>query len=188
MMRLLPSLILTLLILLPSVASAHHIMGIPHYKYGDDYPQLPFAEIKAQVGDYDLHFTYFPGTPKPGERVRFKLYAFHRETREPFRKPLEVSYFRERFLRSDVRKGESLQIQVGDGPEGNDYKFFHVFEEADSFYVRVHFPHRDGMEVIPFPVQIGVTDTRPLLGGSVLLLFLAVGTVAVINRRRKKRS
>lgn len=188
MMRALQSLVLTLAVLWPSVASAHHIMGIPHYQYGDGYPQLPFAEIKAQVGNYDLHFTYFPGTPKPGERVRLKLYAFNRETREPYREPLKLAYARERFLRSNQQVGELVEIQVGQGPEGNDYKFFHVFADADSFYINLHFPHEGAIEVIPFPVQIGVTDARPLLGGSIMVLFLAVGIVAVLKRRRKKKA
>jgi hypothetical protein len=187
-MRLLQSIIVVFGLLLPSFANAHHIMGIPHYKYGDDYPQLPFAEVKAQVGDYDIHFTYFPGTPKPGQRVRFKLYAYHRETREPFREPLEVSYAKERFLRSNLKVSENLPIAVGQGPEGNDYKFFHTFEDADSFFVNLYFPHEGGIEVIPFPVQIGVTDTRPILGGSIFLLFFSVGTVAVLKRRRKKKA
>lgn len=188
MIRTLKALLLCFVLLWPTMASAHHIMGIPHYKYGDDYPQLPFAEVKAQVGDYDLHFTYFPGTPKPGQRVRFKLYAFHRETREPFREPLKLTYARERFLRSNEEIGEIQEIRVGQGPEGNDYKFFHTFEDADSFYLNIHFPYEDGIELIPFPVQIGVTDTRPLLGGSILVLFLAVGTVAVLKRRKKKEA
>jgi hypothetical protein len=119
--------------------------------------------------------------------MRFKLYAFHRETRVPFRQPLQVSYAKERFLRSNLKVSEDLPIAVGQGPEGNDYKFFHTFEDADSFYVNLYFPHEGGIEVIPFPVQIGVTDTRPILGGSVFVLFLAVGTVAVLKRRRKKK-
>jgi len=188
MTRMLQAIVVLMVLSLPSMASAHHIMGIPHYQYGEDYPQLPFAEVKAQVGDYDLHFTYFPGTPKPGERVRFKLYAFTRDTNEPFREPLQVQYFRKRFLRSDVSLGGGEEIRVGKGPEGNDYKFFHAFKDADAFFVTVKFPNGDVMEAVPFPVQIGVTDTRPLLLGAVLTLFLAILVVAVLKRRRKRKA
>jgi len=170
----------------PTVAPAHHILGLPHYKYGDEYPQVPFVEILAQVGDYDLYFTYFPGTPKPGDRVRFKLYAVNRETKEPFREPLPVAVYKTRLIRSDKRITEPFIIRTGVGPEANDYKFFHSFDAADAFEVAVSFPNGDETEVIGFPVKIGVTDTRPLFGGAIALIGLAVVSVAFVKRRKKK--
>jgi len=188
MTRIAKTFLCLLIMLSPVVASAHHIMGLPHYKYGDDYPQLPYAEVMAMVGDYDVHFTYFPGTPKPGERVRLKVYVVERESRAVYREPLKVQYARERWLRSDENVGDLEEIRVGDGPEGNDYKFFHTFDEADAFLVKLHFPNGDSVEVLPFPVQIGVTDARPFLFGSVLLLLISVAIVGVIKRRRAQEA
>ena len=173
------------LALFPSALSAHHIMGIPHYKYGDDYPQIPYMEVVAQMGKYDLDFTHFPGFPVPGERVRFKLYIRHRETDEVFRDPLRVEVVRKRFMSDAAPVAAPFEIRTGIGPEKNDYKFFLEFKEAEAFEVQVHFPTAKGVEVISFPVVIGETDDRPLIFGAMGILAGAVIAVGVVRNRRK---
>jgi len=112
-------------LMMPVTARAHHILGIPHYKYSDDYPQIPYAEVLAQAGPWDLVFTHYPGFPKPDEPVRFKLYVHDRENDSVYRDPLVVRVVRKRFLRADEAIGAPMEIRVGDGPEKNDYKFCH---------------------------------------------------------------
>jgi len=175
-----------LLFLLPAAASAHHFLGIPHYKYGDDYPQIPYMEVLAQVGPHDLVFTHFPGFPKPGESVRFKLYVLNRETGEVFRDNLRVEVFRKHFLSGDEPVTKGFDIATGTGPEKNDYKFFVTFREAEAYSVQVLFPNQDGVERIPFPVTIGETDDRPLVFGAAGILGLAVLSVAFVKRRRQR--
>jgi hypothetical protein len=170
---------------LPSVPLAHHILGIPHYKYSETYPQIPYLEVIAQVGAHELDFTYFPGTPRPGERVRFKLYVRDRGTGEVFREPLNVAIVRTRFLRAAVPVVQPFTIQPGTGPEKNDYKFFLTFDAPEAYEVRVDFPNGDAVETIPFPVVIGKTDDRPLILGAVGILAMAVVSVAAVKRRRK---
>ncbi len=168
-----------------SSALAHHILGLPHYKYGDDYPQIPYVEIQGKVDTKSLSFTYFPGTPKPGERIRFKLYVLDEQTKQPFREPLKVVFAKKQAFGSEAVR--AVEIRPGVGPEGNDYKFFHAFESADAFEVRVHFPREDGtVEVVPLPVQIGETDPRPLFGAAVGILVVAVISVALIKRRQRR--
>lgn len=179
--------ILVLFFLLPAAASAHHFLGIPHYKYGDDYPQIPYMEVLAQVGPHDLVFTHFPGFPKPGESVRFKLYVLNRETGEPFREKLRVEVFRKHFLYGDEPVTEGFDIATGVGPEKNDYKFFVTFDEPEAYTVQVLFPKEDGVERIPFPVTIGETDDRPLVLGAAGILGLAVLSVAFVKRSRRRR-
>jgi len=181
-------LLLLSVIALPAPASAHHILGIPHYKYGTDYPQIPFVEVQATVEQYDMAFTYFPGTPKPGEAVRFKLYVRNRDDATAFKEPLTVSIYQKTWIGDDKLLVEDLPITVGVGPEGNDYKFFYTFDDAEAYEVRLNFPGSNGPEHIPFPVGIGETDDRPLIAGAILLLLGAVVSVAVIKRRQKKRA
>ena len=169
-------------------ASAHHVLGLPHYKYGSEYPQIPFVEVPAQSGPHEISFTYFPGTPEPGQRVRFKIYVRNRDTGKPFRNPLTAQVYRKRFLRAAVAEGAPLAITVGRGPQRNDYKFYATFEAAEAYEVRVKFVWAEGTETIPFPVTVGQTDDRPLLLGTVLTLALTVVVVAVINRRRRARA
>lgn len=167
-------------------ASAHHILGIPHYKYSDDYPQIPFAEVLAQAGPWDLVFTHFPGFPKPGETVRFKLYIHDRQTDTVFRDPLTVAVVRKRLIGGDEPIGAPLEIHVGDGPEKNDYKFYVAFDEAEAYELRLRFPNGEAVETIPFPVTIGKTDDRPLVFGAAGILAIAIVTVAVVKRRRRR--
>lgn len=180
------ALALLMFVALPSFAAAHHILGIPHYMYDENYPQIPFLEVIAQVGPTDLNFTYFPGIPNPGEAVRFKLYVHKRDTGEVFRDPLMVNVVRKRFLQGDVAVVEPFEIRPGVGPEKNDYKFFLTFEAAEAYEVRVRFPNGDGVEVIPFPVVIGKTDDRPLLFGAVGILGMTVVSVAMVKKKRRK--
>ena len=166
-------------------ASAHHILGIPHYKYGEEYPQIPYVEVVAEVGTRQLVFTYFPGTPKPGDRVRFKLYVRDEVTGEPFRDPLTATFVQRKFFGADEVIAGPLTLKVGVGPEGNDYKFFHTFEAAEAYELHIDFPNGDTHELIPFPISIGVTDDRPLFFGAAGVLVVAVITVALLKRRKK---
>lgn len=166
-----------------SLAWGHHILGIPHYKYSEEYPQIPFVEVIAQTGPYDLDFTYYPGTPKPGEPVRFKLYVKNRETNTPYRSPLEVRFLEDRFL-SDAAVLADQSIAVGTGPEANDYKFYYTFDRPEAFFVELAFEDGDRIERIPFPVTIGETDDRPLIGGAFATLLLSVAVVGGIKRAK----
>lgn len=187
----------TLLALGAAPVAAHHIMGIPHYAYDENYPQLPFVEVTAQSGAWDLRFTYFPGLIQPGERIRFKLYGRHRESGEPLRVPLVAQLRRRRFAAASEPLAEPFPLRVGKGPEGNDYKFFKTFPDYDSYEVLVRFPFPDGsVEEIPFPVDVGQSDDTPLLAAAFGLLLAAVVTVRVLkqgqdadprSRRRRRR-
>jgi hypothetical protein len=173
-----------LLALVAGAAWSHHIIGIPHYAYDENYPQLPFVEIVATSGPWDIRMSYMPGIIEPGQRVRFKLYAVHRETREPLRKDLVGQVRRLRFGGSPEPVAPAFPIRVGKGPEGNDYKFFHEFPSYDAFEVLVRFEFPDGaVEEIPFPVTVGVTDDTPVLGGAILLVFFAAVVVRYLKGR-----
>lgn len=184
-------LLVTAALLLPGAvpaALAHHVLGLPHYKYSAEYPQVPYLEVIAQVGPHDLDFTYFPGTPRPGETVRFKLYIQRRETGEVFREPLTVQTYQKKLFGRAVPVGEPFTIRPGSGPEANDYKFHLAFDDPEAYEVRVSFPGPDGMEIIPFGVSIGETDNRPLIIGAGVVLGGAVLIVGVLKRRREARA
>lgn len=164
--------------------SAHHIIGIPHYAYDESYPQLPFVEIVATSGPWDIRMTYMPGLIEPGQRIRFKLYAVHRESREPLRRDLVGQVRCRRFGARPEPVAEPFPIRVGKGPEGNDYKFFLEFPGYDAYEVLVRFEFPDGaVEEIPFPVAVGVTDDTPVLGGAVLLILVAALAVRYLKGR-----
>lgn len=165
-------------------ASAHHILGVPHYAYDENYPQLPFVEVMARSGDWDLRLTYYPGIIQPGERIRFKLYGRHVETKEPLRVPLTGLVQKVAWGQGAAALGEPFAIRVGKGPEGNDYKFFLEFPDYEAYQVLVRFEFPDGgTEEIPFPVTVGVSDDTPLLLGALLVLVGAIITARVLKSR-----
>jgi hypothetical protein len=169
---------------LVSPALAHHIMGIPHYAYDKNYPQLPFVETTAQSGDWDLRLTYLPGVVEPGQRIRFKLYGKNRVSGDPLRVPLVGQARKVAFGSKPKPLGEAFPVRVGKGPEGNDYKFFLTFPDYDSYEILIRFEFPGGsVEEIPFPVAVGVTDDTNLLIGAVGLLCFAVICVRVVKTR-----
>ncbi len=178
--------VLAPLVALTSALYAHHILGIPHYKYSDEYPQIPYLEVIAQVGSTDLDFTYFPGIPRPGEAVRFKLYIRDRHSGEVFRQPLKVEVVQLHFLKGAQPVAEPFTIRTGTGPERNDYKFFLTFQAPEAYEVRVHFPNGEDVEVIPFPVVIGKTDDRPLIFAAAGILGIAIVSVAAVKKKQRR--
>ena len=38
----------------PSLVSANHFKGLPHYNYFENYPQVPEEEFLGQEGDYEF--------------------------------------------------------------------------------------------------------------------------------------
>lgn len=154
----------------PAALRAHHILGIPHYAYDEAYPELPFVEIMAQSGDWDLRMSYMPGIVRAGDRVRVKLYGKSRSTGRPLQIPLVGQLRKVRFGRREP-VAEAFPIEVGKGPEGNDYKFFLTLPETEDYEILIRFPF-PGVEVeeIPFPIKVGETDDRYFFGAAVALL------------------
>ncbi len=176
------------LLLSAGPVAAHHIMGIPHHTYSEEYPQIPIVEVQAQTPHSDVHFTYMPGTPRPGQDVRFKLYARGREDGKPRTPPMKVEVYKETFFGGLEPVRDAFEIEPGVGPERNDFKWFINFREAEAFKIRVHYPDvGGGVEVLDFPVTIGETDDRPLIGAAFGTLVLAAVVVGVTKRRRKRQ-
>jgi hypothetical protein len=174
--------------LLSAPAAAHHILGIPHYKYSEEYPQIPYVEVEAQTPHSELHFTYMPGTPRPGQDVRFKLYAKSLTDGTPRTPPMKVEVMKNSFIGDPEPVMEAFTIEPGVGPEANDFKFFLRFEEAEAFIVRVHYlDENDQTEVIDFPVTIGETDDRPLIAAAFGIIVFAAAAVGITKRRRGRR-
>ncbi|MEK6544149.1 MAG: hypothetical protein AABZ44_06925, partial [Elusimicrobiota bacterium] len=63
---------------------AHHILGIPHYTYDENYPQMPYVKLVERVGRWEFQITGFPGHPKPGERTQWNVYAHDIVTHQPY--------------------------------------------------------------------------------------------------------
>lgn len=164
-----------LLLLLTTNGFSHHQLGLPHYLYSKDYPQIPTLVVEADAEGYLVTFSIFPGNPLPGQTVRIKTYIRHKQTGEVYTRPIEMSVSQETFLGGEQQILPSRKVTS----EYNEYKMSTEFPAAEKYYVNVTFePRPDFIEKIPFPVVIGKTNFNliPVFFGAVfLLIFVSVG-------------
>ncbi len=179
------SVIVCSLLLLSATAFSHHQLGLPHYLYSEEYPQIPTLVIDADVEEgYSVTFSVYPGKPKPGEIVRLKVYIKDKETGAAYDKAIKMSVSTVKFLRGaqEVLKPKTILSEF------NEYKMSYQFEEAEKYLVNVTFEAKEGVsEVIPFPIVIGETQFNMIpviLGGVFVVIFIVVG----FTRKKKSKT
>ncbi len=173
------------LLLLPCTAFSHHQLGLPHYLYSEEYPQIPTMVIDADVeAGYIVTFSAYPGKPKPGEIVRLKVYIKEKATGAAYDKAIQMSVGTVKFLKKEQEILPPKTILS----EFNEYKMSYQFDEAEKYLVHVTFKAKGGhTENIPFPIVIGETQFNliPVILGSVfVLIFIAVG----VTQKKKKQT
>jgi len=165
-------------------ALAHHQLGLPHYLYTKDYPQIPTMVTEADAEGYTVTFSTYPGNPLPGQIVRIKTYIKHKLTGEVFTKDIEMSVSKETFLGGEAQIVEPRTVEA----DYNEFKMSYEFAEAEKYYVNVTFEPRPGFfEKIPFPIVIGQTNFSmiPVIFGAVFfLVFVGVG----LTKKRQLRA
>ncbi len=84
--------------LVPSPAAAHHVKGLPHYGYLENYPQTPTLEMRVSVPPYEITLvTYLleglqrEKSDTPNDAMIFVSIS-NRETGEPYRGKLELAF------------------------------------------------------------------------------------------------
>lgn len=175
---------LAALILAPGSAEAHHIMGVPHYAYSEEYPQTPVLTYKVLAGRYDLRMMGYPGKPKPGETCTLSVVIQERESRETFPGKVYLT------VREDVLVGEDPIIY---GPmealwEDGVFKFSPNLPKEANYIVRVHY-QADGA---PWDIDLPMTAGDPgsplaTLGiylGALLALVIIVRAIRIKLDRR----
>ncbi|MCP4725662.1 MAG: hypothetical protein GY863_11530 [bacterium] len=168
---------------LPVTIHSHHQLGLPHYLYSKDYPQIPTMVIDADAEGYTVTFSIFPGNPMPGQTVRIKTYIKHNITKKAYTKPIIMSVSRDTFFggENEIVKPKNIRSEY------NEYKMSYEFNEAEKFLINVTFePRSDFFEKIPFPIVIGRTNFSflPIFFGILFLgLFIIVG---LTNKNKAK--
>ena len=184
LLRLLPIAVLALVIAAPQPALAHHILGLPHYSYKENYPQAPTLEYPATTGPYDVLMTSYPGKPVLGEAATIAFYIKNRNTEEPFGQPVTV-----RVLQT-FTFGESRVIHepATHQPFDNQHKYTITFPEDGEYIVELTMDVEGQTEIIPFLVVAGnPTATASIVASVVggLLIFLV--TVRAIKLKRDRQ-
>jgi hypothetical protein len=170
-----------------SPVTAHHILGLPHYSYKENYPQRPTLEYPATTGPYDVLLTSYPGVPVPGEPANLAFYIKNRQTDRVFEQPIRV-----RVLQTHTFGDNTIIVPATQRtPFDNEYKFHVTFPADAEYIVELSMPVEGRTEVIPFLMTAGEpTATASFVAAGSLgtvLLLVVVRAVQVKRRRRRAK-
>jgi ferredoxin-type protein NapH len=177
----------TILTGFPSSAGGHHILGLPHYSYKENYPQAPTLEYPAQAGPYDILLTSYPGKPVPEETASFSIYIKNRDTREPYNHPITIQVLQ---TFTFGRSAEILKPTICQ-PFEQPHKLAVTFPEDGEYVVELTFDIEGKPEIIPFILTVGepsATTSVLVTIGILLLLFIIVVRAIKIKRARRELS
>lgn len=165
----------------------HHILGLPHYSYKENYPQVPTLEYPATSGPFEVLMTCYPGIPTPGEAANIAFYIRNRTSGKPYDGPpvsarvLQTSTF-----------GQNREIvpPTAIAAFDNLYKLTCVFETDAEYVVELTVEIEGQLEVIPFRMIAGNPSATPsvlaAVGGGLAVFFVVVRAVRIKRNRRKQ--
>jgi len=161
-----------------NTAQAHHIRGIPHYSYQDNYPQAPLIEEFRDSGSWTLQFTFWQ---VPGQKaLDLALYVKNRATGKPYNGDVTFQVFM-RGESKEQKKNHPFQALPN---RRNIYKVGWVYEEDGVYFAEVTL--RDGDQRINETFRFQVGKPAPnywLLGGVIAFIAGLMIFVAVAKRR-----
>jgi ferredoxin-type protein NapH len=177
-------LVIAAILLSANTASAHHILGLPHYSYKENYPQAPTLEYPATTGPYDVLMTSYPGAPVPGEAATIAFYIKNRVTGQPYDEPVTVQVLKTTTFGSN----EVVHEPATHNPFDNQHKYTIAFPEDHEYIVELTMNVEGQEEVIPFLIVAGEpTATKSIViaifGG--LAAFLVVVRAIKVKRDRR---
>ncbi len=185
-----PTAVATLLLavlLSTNPALGHHILGLPHYSYKENYPQRPTLEYPATTGPYSVLLTSYPGIPTPGEPANLALYIKDHDAGRVYTEPITL-----RVLQTSTFGDNTIILpSTTRGPFDNEYKFHVTFPTDGEYIVELSMMVEGRLEVIPFLMVAGepTAASSIVISGSfgVILLFVVVRAVQKKKRRRAAR-
>ncbi len=170
--------------LTPATALAHHILGLPHYSYKENYPQAPVKEYPASTGPYEIVFVSYPGDPVPGAPANLAFYIKNGASGEPYDAPISVRVLQTFTFGNNREVLPASEIRPLEVP----HKISVTFPEDGEYIVELSLDVEGEEEVISFLVIAGnpSASTSVLLAvGGGLAVFLI--TVRAIKKKRDRR-
>jgi ferredoxin-type protein NapH len=160
------------------VAQAHHIRGIPHYSYQENYPQAPLFEEFRDSGPWTLQFTFWPVPTQ--KALDLALYVKHVTTGEPYDGPVTF-----RVYQHGEDLGEDNHPFAATANPRHIHKVGWVYEEDGVYYAEITVGEGDQAVSETFQFQVGVVKPNYLLLGSVTAAILVlIASVAIIKKRQ----
>jgi len=177
---------LLIVFLFAEPAAGHHILGLPHYSYKENYPQRPTLEYPATSGPYDILLTSYPGVPNPGVPANLAFYIKNRQTKHSYPDPVSV-----RILKTSTFGDNTVVMPPTVRPPfDNEHKFQFTFPDDGEYIVELSVLIEGRTEVIPFLVLAGQPSAAAsfAITGSFGIVLLFVVIRAVQKKRRRRRT
>lgn len=179
---------LGVLVLLSSVpAWSHHILGVPHYAYDEDYPQTPVLTYIVEAGSLKIEMTGYPGKPEPGERCSLHVYVRHADDGSLFDDVVTLTVMRDHFFGKDPVIYGPIEARL----EESVYKFFPIFDEEANYLARIELENKGESWTIDLPMVAGDPGSPWVVLGSVaagVTVFLVVIRALRIKMRRRAKA
>ncbi len=180
-------LLCTAALLTPAPSAAHHILGIPHYAYDEQYPQTPVLTYRLEAGANEVRMTGYPGVPAPGERCSLHVYIRRTDTGALFDDKVTLTVTEDRLIGTDP----IVYGPVTAGLEEAVYKFFPQFDSEANFSARIEFEADGAPWVIDLPIVVGEPGSPWIVLGSIAVatvIFLVFIRAVRIKQRRREKS
>ena len=175
-------------LLIPAAAHAHHIMGIPHYAYDEQYPQTPVLTYRVDAGPYELRMTGYPGHPKPGERSSIHVYINRRDNGALYGSMVRATVFQDAMIGDDPVVYGPIDAAI----EERVFKFYPTYQEVANYTIRIEFDVEGVPWIIDLPMVVGEPGSpMAVLGGiagGTLLFLIVIRAIRIKMRRRQTRS
>jgi len=168
-----------------SPASAHHILGIPHYAYDEEYPQTPILTYRVEMGPHEVKMTGYPGKPQPGEPCSLHVYIRRLDDGKPFDDGVTLTVFLDTLIGQDPVIYGPIEARL----EESVYKFYPQFGLEANYLVRIAFEAEDAPWIIDLPMVVGEPGSPLVVLGGVacgVVAFLVVVRAIRIKRRRRQ--
>ncbi|VAW55974.1 FIG00921845: hypothetical protein [hydrothermal vent metagenome] len=170
------------ILLLPEVIQAHHVLGRPAYSLNEDSNTPPSMQVETQIGAYFLTYMVFPAFPKPNENGRINVYASRIDNGETFNGKMTFLVRNDNWFNDENEEIIGTQ-EMYDGVFRQGF----LFKEKGSYIITAKFESGGEPYVIDFPLRIGETSTMGPIGialGSIVFILIAVN---IVHRKRLMR-
>lgn len=169
-------------------ASAHHVLGVPHYAYDESYPQAPVMKLQQVLGPWELQMTSYPGSPVAGERTQVHAYMVDTASKRPYEKTMTIQV---------QRVGWRGRKEVVYGPatselDENVFKFFFTYPKDGNYEIELHFDGGPEATGVAWPVTVGEASSPwAAIGwsvGGISFLLLLIRAIRIKLARAKAES
>lgn len=165
-----------LLLLITTTTYAHHIRGLPHYGYSENYPQIPTYEETRVVDRWEIIFSFIKIFET--RNCDLAVYIKNRNTGKPFNGIVTFQVFGER---EDPQKAHSVNARLD---PTNTFRVGWSYEKDGIYTLRIRFADGAQEYVEDFKMQMGEVGFQwlwLLLPGAVILILV----VLIIVKRLK---